>query len=721
VNGRSTDEKDSVTELEELRRECTALREQNRQLLRELGREAPEPSTASSLRLEDVQTVTHVGTWTADFGEEDLVLRKVAVERLRESEKRMAIAARAAQMGVWDYDVNQNRLTWDAQMHVLYGVTPDTFSHAVDAWQNGLHPDDRARAIEVLDVAVRDHAEFHTTFRIVWPSGEVRDLEAHGLALRSAEDGSVRVFGVNRDITSRTRADEALRVSEAELRQKVALLRIAGNAARLGGWSVPVGGTHVVWSDVVCSIHEVPPGTRPTVEDGIEYYAPEFQPLVREKFAACVRDGTPYDLELQVVTAKKRKVWVRAIGQAERDAHGAIVAVSGAFQDIDDRRKLQEQLRQSQKMEAIGRLAGGVAHDFNNLLSVIISYADLSLDDLAPGEPLRNNLEQVLAACGRATDLTRQLLAFSRQQVLQPRVIDLDEALTGMNAMLGRLLGADIELSVLRSPKLGRVLADAGQIEQVVMNLAVNARDAMAYGGKLTIEMKNVQLEGADGDGKTTRAPGAYVMLAITDTGTGMDAATRARIFEPFFTTKEQGKGTGLGLATVFGIVQQSGGYLDVYSEVGHGTTFKIYFPRTDQVVAPSPVPTSRSHLRGTETILLVEDEEPLRIVACVILRRSGYHVLDARDGDEAIRIAQDFDGEIHMLLTDVVMPRMSGRVLADQLLPLRPAMRLAFASGYTDDAIVHHGVLDAGVPFLQKPFTPDALLRKVREVLDRS
>ncbi|RYZ63476.1 MAG: response regulator [Proteobacteria bacterium] len=333
---------------------------------------------------------------------------------------------------------------------------------------------------------------------------------------------------------------------------------------------------------------------------------------------------------------------------------------------------------------------------------------------------MRCNLEQVLAACGRATDLTRQLLAFSRQQVLQPRVIDLDDALAGMNAMLGRLLGADIELRVLRSPKLGRVLADAGQIEQVVMNLAVNARDAMPYGGKLTIEMKNVQLEGADGDGKTTRTPGAYVMLAITDTGTGMDAATRARIFEPFFTTKEQGKGTGLGLATVFGIVQQSGGYLDVYSEVGHGTTFKIYFPRTDQLVAPSPQPTSRAHLRGTETILLVEDEEPLRIVACVILRRSGYHVLDACDGAEAIRIAKGFDGPIHLLLTDVVMPRMSGRVLADQLLPLRPAMRLVFASGYTDDAIVHHGVLDAGVPFLQKPFTPDGLLRKVREVLDR-
>ena len=650
---------------------------------------------------------------------QDITERKLAEVRLRESEQRLALATRAAQMGVWDWDATANKLSWDTPMYALYGITADTFTHAVDAWHEGLHPDDRARANEELDVAIRNDEEFHTTFRVVWPTGEVRHLEAHGLVQRSAGDASVRVFGVNRDITSRKQAEDALRASEAALRENVSLLRVAGHAARLGGWSTTVGDTHVVWSDEVCAIHEMPAGTSPTLEDAIDFYAPEFRDTIYEKFVRCLEDGASFDLELQIITAKKRKVWVRAIGHAVLDAAGAVVGVRGAFQDVDERRKLQEHVRQSQKMEAIGRLAGGVAHDFNNLLSVIMSYADLSLDGVKAGDPLRHDLEQILAASKRATDLTRQLLAFSRQQVLQPRVVDLGEALTGMNAMLGRLLGEDIELSVLLAPDLGRVLADGGQIEQVVMNLAVNARDAMAFGGKLTIEIKNVELDGAYADGKLARVPGDYVMLAISDTGTGMDATTRARIFEPFFTTKERGKGTGLGLATVFGIVQQSGGYMDVYSEVGHGTTFKVYFPRTDRAAPASRPTNTRAALRGTETILLVEDEEQLRVVACTILRRSGYRVLDACHGHDALQVAQAFGEEIHLLLTDVVMPRMSGRVLADQLRPLRPTMRLIYASGYTDDAIVHHGVLDAGVPFLQKPFTSDTLLRKVREVLD--
>jgi PAS domain S-box-containing protein len=438
-------------------------------------------------------------------------------------------------------------------------------------------------------------------------------------------------------------------------------------------------------------------------------------PAVLEELERCLDGGATIQREMDrrlKSTGETRRLFV-TYAPAPPD----LVIVH--TEDVTDRTKLEQQFRQAQKMEAVGRLAGGVAHDFNNLLSVILSYAELASNTLKPGDPLRADLAQIRGAGERATELTRQLLAFSRQQVLQLRVVDLRVIIAEMKPMLGRLLGEDVDLCTLMAPGHGRVLADPSQLEQVVMNLAVNARDAMPEGGKLTIETTDVEIDAAYVSAHEGASVGSYVRLAVSDTGTGMDAATRARLFEPFFTTKVQGKGTGLGLATVFGIVKQSGGYVIVDSEPGRGSTFVIHLPRTDRVADAAVPHRPAVVLGGSETILLVEDEEHVRAVACIILRRHGYHVLEAANGGEAFLISKDFPAKIHLLLTDVVMPRISGRKVAEQLALERPEMKVLFASGYTDDAIVRDGIEDSDLAFLQKPFTPDALLRKVREVLD--
>jgi two-component system, cell cycle sensor histidine kinase and response regulator CckA len=371
-------------------------------------------------------------------------------------------------------------------------------------------------------------------------------------------------------------------------------------------------------------------------------------------------------------------------------------------------------------MEAVGLLAGGIAHDFNNLLSVILSYSSLAIDDLQSNDPVRADLEEVVRAGQRAVELTQQLLAFSRKQMLQPKVVDLNQILTGMEKMLRRLLGEGIDLTLLTSSGLGNVHADPGQIEQVIMNLAVNARDA-APGGKVSIETANVILDAEyalDHPGVTA---GRYVMMAVSDTGVGMDKVTQERVFEPFFTTKERGKGTGLGLSSVFGIVRQSGGHIGLCSEPGRGTTFKVYLPRTDRTAkTTSSPPPSNATLRGSETILLVEDEDQVRDLVRTILRRQGYNVLEAQNAGEAFLVCEKFPEQIHLLLTDMVMPRMGGRELAERLRPMRPEMKILYMSGYTEEAIGHHADLEARVAFLYKPITPGTLTGKVREVLAR-
>jgi len=387
----------------------------------------------------------------------------------------------------------------------------------------------------------------------------------------------------------------------------------------------------------------------------------------------------------------------------------------------EEAKALQEQLRQSQKMEAIGSLAGGIAHDFNNLLTVIKGYSQLSLMELKEGDPLKPNIEEVQKAADRAAGLTRQLLAFSRRQVMEMRVLDPNTLLRDLDKMLRRIIGEDIELVTQLADDLGTIKADPGQVEQVIMNLAVNARDAMTKGGKLTIETANVELDKTYARNHVAVEPGPYVMLSVSDTGVGMTPEVRDRVFEPFFTTKEKGKGTGLGLSTVYGIVKQSGGNIWVYSEPGKGTAFKIYLSRVDEPLEEVGEKVVQKELTGRgETILVVEDEEEVRKLAVQILRRQGYTVLEASQGNEASHICEQHKGPIHLMVMDVVMPGMNGRELVKSLEPHHPEMKVLYMSGYTDNAIVHHGILEKGLSFLQKPFTLEGLLRKVREVLDK-
>ena len=405
--------------------------------------------------------------------------------------------------------------------------------------------------------------------------------------------------------------------------------------------------------------------------------------------------------------------------QPLHDPDGTIQGVVGVALDITERERLTDQLRQSQKMQAVGELAGGVAHDFNTLLMVGKGHAQILLDRIPDSSPLRLSAEQVEKAADRAATLTRQLLAFSRKQVLQPRVLDMNDTVAGMIKMFSRVIGENIEMAFIPGGKLSRVKADPGQIEQVLLNLVVNSRDAMPHGGRLTIETSNVELDSAYAASHTSVEPGHYVMLTVTDTGCGMDAATQARIFEPFFTTKGPGKGTGLGLATVYGVVKQSGGYIYVYSEVDRGTTFKIYLPQvSDELDKTAQDSQKKRSARGSETILFVEDEHSVRELVRDYLIAAGYCMLEASDGTQALKVAAAHPGPIHMLITDVVMPHLSGPELATKLTAERADLKVLFISGYTDDTVFRHGVLEGGVAFLQKPFNLKALSQKIREVL---
>lgn len=522
-----------------------------------------------------------------------------------------------------------------------------------------------------------------------------------------------KVIHIATDITARKRAEEALRKSEEKYRQLVQQIpAVVYKGYR--DWSLD------------CFDQKIEGITGYLMEEfntrqktWLDLIFPEDIDQAKNLLLEALKGDGSYVTEHRIHKKTGEVRWIQARNRIIRNAAGKFAYISGVFFDITERKDLEDQLLKAQKMEAVGILAGGVAHDFNNLLTAIMGYGEIMMMGLRQHDPFYPYIEEILKAASRGGKLTHQLLAFSRKQILQPRVVNLNDVVKDMDKMLRRLIGEDVDLLTLIDPDLGLTQADPGQIEQIIMNLAVNARDAMPQGGKLTIETANVFLDQPYARSHMDVAPGPYVMLAISDNGLGMDAETIARIYEPFFTTKEEGKGTGLGLSTVYGIVKQSGGHIWAYSEPGQGTTFKIYLPRLEQGnVEVKPEPAAPASLGGNETILVVEDDAALRELISTALRKYGFTVVEAGNGDDALLICEQAKAPIHLMLTDVVMPQMSGRVLAEQLAALHPEMKVIFMSGYTGDAIVHHGVLDSGLNFIQKPFKILSLIEKVRGVL---
>ena len=517
-------------------------------------------------------------------------------------------------------------------------------------------------------------------------------------------------------VRTNTLQEHATALRRSEERTNYAL-----GAAGMGVWEIDVATRRLTWSETMAPLFGLTPQQAPTTAEAfLALIHPDDRRLVEDSLAKTMRDGTDYEVEFRALWPDGSARWNAGQARMVRDSNGTPMRLLGIGTDISERKSLEAQFRQAQKMEAVGQLAGGVAHDFNNLLTAILGYSTFVIDTFGPQDRRRADMEEVLKAGQRAAVLTRQLLAFSRKQVLQPTSVDLNALVMGIRQMLGRLIGETVNLVPILAPDLGTVRADPGQLEQVLMNLVLNARDAMPSGGRLEVETANVELDQSFMLGVTIH-PGSYVLLAVSDNGIGMNEATKQRLFEPFFTTKEHGKGTGLGLATVYGIVKQSGGYIWVYSEPGKGATFKIYLPRVsgdgkvlDSAAVEEEMPA------GTETVLLVEDEEAVRLLTRRILERAGYRVFDAANAEQAEALFERHGAVFSLLVTDVIMPGASGPRLFDRLARQRPDLKVLYVSGYTGDTIVHQGELAPGVEFLRKPFTADALNRRVREVLDR-
>src|SRR5579863_3302844 len=642
---------------------------------------------------------------------QQLQIQRIRRELVQREDLFRLISENAADM-IAVVDVHGNRLYNSLSYEKVLGYSPEELSRSSSFEQ--IHPEDREHVKEAAEHARRTGTGQPTEYRIRHKDGTWRTLESTASVIRNSKGEPDRLVIVNRDVTERKHAAEALRRSEASFRTVVEDAPYGIFRASLAGDFLMVNPALTIMLGYE-SQEELLKTSLAT-----DIYR---HPAVHQKICDLVLLNQHFkDVEIEWKRKDGTFTVVRCSGWPVKDENGAIAYIEVIAEDVTERRVLERQLRVAQRMEAVGRLSGGIAHDFNNLLGVILGYIQVIKRNLVSGNSLFEYAEEIEKASQRAVSLTRQLLAFSRQQILEPVILNLNTLVSDMEKMLPRLIGEDIQLNLILDPAIGQVKADQGQIEQVLMNLAVNARDAMPDGGKLIILTANAEFHAAFVREHQGSVPGQYVMLSVTDTGIGIDPEIQAQIFEPFFTTKGRDKGTGLGLATVYGVVKQSNGYITVDSVKGKGASFNIYLPRIEQPVATQGDSSQRPlTLQGCEIILLVEDADPLRKLAQMFLKDNGYQVLGAANGAEAQRVATAYMGPIHLLLTDVVMPGINGRALAERLAPLHPAMKVLYMSGYTDSFIAGHGVLEEGIHLLHKPFTEETLMRKVREVLDAS
>jgi two-component system, cell cycle sensor histidine kinase and response regulator CckA len=645
---------------------------------------------------------------------DDITDRRRASEALRVSEERYRGLVESQQDLIVRTDLD-GRFTFvnDAYCEKFGLIREEAL--AGKTFQPLVHPDDLARTIEVMK------GLFAPPYRVVleqrcFAVEGTRWVEWEDSAIRDSSGQVVEIQAIGRDVTAR-------KMGEASLREIQARTEFALAAARMGIWEADWKSDQLTWSATLATIFGLAPPQSPTTnEQFFELIHPEDRDAVREATERAIRERSDLVNEFRVVWPDGTVHWIAGHARVLVDAAGSATGMIGVGIDITERKSLEDQFRQSQRMEAIGQLAGGVAHDFNNLLTAIIGYANLVSSALEPGDPKLEDVDEIIQAADRAAVLTRQLLAFSRKQVLRPRLVDLNDTVADTVKMLRRMIPEHIELTPILAPELRPTRVDPAQLEQVVMNLVVNARDAMPSGGLLTIETAMVDLDEAYARQHVPARPGRYVMLTVSDTGIGMDATTLRRIFEPFFTTKEQGRGTGLGLATVYGIVNQSGGNIWVYSEPNRGSTFKVYLPAAEGSADRELAIGTEGPAVGSETILVVEDETAVRHLTRAILERAGYNVHDAADPIEAEALFAELTDAVDLLITDVVMPGSDGPAMYQRFAQRRPGLKVLFMSGYTDASLVRNGILDStsGFTILDKPFTARTLTRTVREVLDR-